>query len=93
MAQSAQARLFDDQPDMFGTEPAPVYRPDADKVRRRLHNILAELCAMQNESLKPTRMALYRTIFPQMTLFLPQDECAQLRLEFEAELQRLAKAA
>jgi hypothetical protein len=35
---------------------------------------------------------LYRTIFPQMTNWLPDEEAAQLRFEFEAELARLNAA-
>jgi hypothetical protein len=31
-------------------------------------------------------------MFPQMTFWLPEDEGAQLRLEFEAELARLEAA-
>ena len=34
----------------------------------------------------------YRTIFPQMTNWLPEEEGAQLRFEFEAELARLEAA-
>ena len=89
----AQARLFDDQPDMFGSEPLPVYRPDPDKVRRRLYNILAELRVPDAAPPKPTRLSLYQTIFPQMASFLPPDEGDQLRFEFAQEMQRLAKAA
>lgn len=37
-------------------------------------------------------MALYRTIFPQMTNCLPEDEGVQLRFEFEAEIERLKAA-
>ena len=89
----AQAKFFDDQPDMFGSEPAPVYKPDPDKVRRRLYNILAELRTPDAGPPKPTRLSLYRSIFPQMALFLPEEEAAQLRFEFAQEMQRLAKAA
>jgi hypothetical protein len=88
----AQARLFDQQADMFGEEPAPVYRPDLDKVRRRLNKILAEMRASDTAPLKPTRLSLYRTIVPQMTLFLPDDEAAQRRLEFDVELKRFEAA-
>jgi hypothetical protein len=35
---------------------------------------------------------LYRTIFPQMTSWLPEEEGAQLRFEFETELARLEAA-
>jgi hypothetical protein len=34
----------------------------------------------------------YRTIFPQMTNWLPEEEGAQLRFEFETELARLEAA-
>ena len=35
---------------------------------------------------------LYRTIFPQMTNWLPDEEGAQLRFEFETEIKRLEAA-
>ncbi len=38
------------------------------------------------------RVNLYRTIFPQMTLWLPEEEAAQLRFEFAAEMTRLEAA-
>jgi hypothetical protein len=37
-----------------------------------------------------SRQGFYRTIFPQMTLWLPDEEAAQYRLEFENEMERLA---
>ena len=80
------------QPDLFGPEPAPVYRPNPDKVRSRLHSILAEARAAQKLPWEPTTVSLYRKIFPDMTLFLPEEEGAQLRFEFEAEMARLEAA-
>ena len=41
---------------------------------------------------EPRRVGLYRTIFPQMTNWLPDEEAARLRLEFEAEMARLNAA-
>ncbi len=38
------------------------------------------------------RVLLYRTIFPQMTNWLPEEEGSQLRFAFEAELVRLEAA-
>jgi hypothetical protein len=35
------------QSDLFGAEAIPAYRPDPDKVRARLHKILAEARAAQ----------------------------------------------
>jgi hypothetical protein len=80
------------QPDLFGAETPPAYRPDPDKVRARLFKILAEARAAQVLPWEPTRLSLYRTIFPQMTLWLPEDEATQLRFEFETELARLEAA-
>lgn len=80
------------QGDLFDAEPAPAYRPDPDKVRARLHKILAEARAAHTLPWEPTTVSLYRTIFPQMTNWLPEDEGAQLRFAFETELERLKAA-
>ncbi len=80
------------QADLFGAESVPAYRPDPDKVRARLHKILAEARAAQKLPWEPTTVSLYRTIFPRMTQWLPEDEGAQLRFEFETEMARLQAA-
>jgi hypothetical protein len=80
------------QPDLFSAEAAPAYRPDADKVRARLNKILAEVKAVQSLPWERSRLSLYRTIFPQMTLFLPEEEGTQLRFAFETEMARLDAA-
>jgi hypothetical protein len=94
MARNKQTDMFtqDSQPDLFGGDSVPAYRPDPEKVRARLHKILAEARAAQKFPWEPTRVSLYRTIFPQMTLWLPEDESAQLRFEFEVEIKRLEAA-
>lgn len=92
---SAQSNLFpesEEQLDMFGVAPAPVYRPDPDKVRARLHSILAEARAANVVPWRPVKLSLYRTIFPQMASFLPDDEGKQLCSQFEEELVRLEAA-
>lgn len=80
------------QTDLFGADPVPAYRPDPEKVRSRLHKILAEARAAKKLPWEPTTVSLYRTIFPQMTNWLPEDEGAQLRFQFEEELARLEAA-
>lgn len=94
MAHRNEPEFFDkdEQSDLFGAEPVPAYRPDPDKVRSRLHKILAEARAAQKLPWEPTTVSLYRTIFPQMTNWLPEDEGAQLRFQFEEELARLEAA-
>jgi hypothetical protein len=94
MADRSQPDLFepDAQPDLFGAPDVPAYRPDPDKVRARLHRILAEARAAQAMPWEPTTVSLYRLIFPQMTQYLPEEEGAQLRFEFEVELERLKAA-
>jgi hypothetical protein len=70
----------------------PVYHPDPEKVRVRLYNILAEARAASTLPWDARRVGLYRTIFPQMTLSLPDDEATQLRFAFAEELARLKAA-
>ena len=95
MASSRQSDLFqpDEQSDLFGEDtPTPEYRPDPDSVRAELYKILAEARAAQTLPWEPKTVLLYRTIFPQMTNWLPEDEGAQLRFEFETEIKRLEAA-
>jgi hypothetical protein len=94
MASTRQPDLFenDEQDDLFGDQPTPVYRADPEQVRADLHKILLEARAAQRMPWEPTRVSLYRTIFPQMTNWLPEEEAAQLRFEFETELARLEAA-
>ena len=80
------------QADLFGAPPAQSYDPDPDKVRSELWSILAEARAANVLPWPPARAKLYRTIFPQMTNWLPEEEARQLRFEFESELARLEAA-
>ncbi|MGB0087684.1 MAG: hypothetical protein WBP94_20195 [Rhodomicrobiaceae bacterium] len=94
MTGNTRSDLFaaDAQPDLFGAEAIPAYRPDPDKVRARLYRILAQARSAETLPWERTTVSLYRTIFPQMTQWLPEDEGAQLRFEFEAEMARLEAA-
>jgi hypothetical protein len=85
-----QRDLFlDDEAPLDEDRPTPVWRADPDEVRRDLHKILAEARAAQTVPWSAYKTRLYQTIFPQMTNWLPDDEAAQLRSEFESELARL----
>ena len=96
MAFSRQGDLFqnDEQPELFDDESnTPTWYPDPDEVREELKQILAEARAAKTMPWDAQRVSLYRTIFPQMTQCLPEEEGAQLRFEFGTEMERLAEAA
>ncbi len=95
MARSRQADLLQAsvQGEMFETPAEPAYRPNVDKVRARLEKLLAEARAAQVIPWEPSQLSLYRLIFPQMTLWLAEDEALQYRLAFDAEMERLALSA
>jgi hypothetical protein len=91
---SRQRDLFDteEQTHLFEEASTPVYRANPDEVRAELYRILCEARAAKVLPWEPRQTELYRTIFPQMTNWLPEDEGAQLRFEFENELTRLNAA-
>jgi hypothetical protein len=95
MTSFQQRDLFqpDEHSNIFGEDtPTPEYRADPDAVRAELYKILAEARAAQKLPWEPKTVLLYRTIFPQMTNWLPDDEAAQLRFEFDTEIKRLEAA-
>ena len=81
-----------EQPDMFGAPPAQSYDPDPASVRAELMEILAKARAAPAQPWDPREASLYRTIFPQMANWLPDEEADRLRREFEKELVRLEAA-
>lgn len=93
MTPPRQPDLFgNDQDDLFEDQPTPVYRADPNEVRAELYKILAEARAARTMPWDKSRASLYRTIFLQMTNWLPDEEGAQLRFEFETEIARLEAA-
>ncbi len=95
MACPTQQDLFgtDDQPELFEAgEAPPAYRPNLDEVRARLNRILAEVRAAEKLPWDSDKVLLYRTIFPHMTGWLPEEEARQLRFEFDTEMARLKAA-
>jgi hypothetical protein len=89
-----QLDLFSEpEPDLFDPDWKPMsYQPDPAAVRAELQAILAQARAARVLPWDSRRARLYKTIFPQMTLWLPDEEAAQLRFDFEAELKRLEAA-
>jgi hypothetical protein len=88
-----QLNLFGEgQPELTGVEGAAVYRADPDEVRAELHRVLAQARAAQSFPWDARRTLYWRTVFPQMANWLPDEEAAQLRFEFETEIKRLDAA-
>ncbi len=92
MARYRQADLLETtvQGELFEAPAKPAYRPNPDKVRARLEKLLAEARAAETMPWESSQLSLYRLIFPQMTLWLPEGEARQYRLAFDSEMQRLA---
>jgi hypothetical protein len=72
--------------------PLPPYEPDLDDVRERLNRFLGEVRAAGKRPLDKERIVVYRAIIPHMIGWLPEEEGAQLRLEFDTELTWLKAA-
>ena len=94
MAINRQPDLFlsDPEPELLEDRPEHVYRADPDEVRRDLMRLLALARSAKIMPWEPRKVRLYRTIFPQMSQWLPDDEAKQLCFEFETELARLEAA-
>jgi hypothetical protein len=95
MARPAQEDLFgtESQPELFAPDEAPpAYRPNLDDVRERLNRILAEARAADKLPWDEDKALVYRTIFPHMAGWLPEEEGAQLRFAFDTEMARLKAA-
>ena len=94
MASRNQLDLFgSNEPDLFDEDaPTIYYHGDPDRVRARLHRLIAEARAADTVPWDEESVRLYRKIVPQMVLWLPEEEAAQLCFDFEAEMRRLKAA-
>jgi hypothetical protein len=88
-----QLDLFGEvEPELPGVEGAGVYRADPDEVRAELLRVLATVRAAQRPPWDAGRTLYWRTVFPQMANWLPDDEAVQLRFDFETQMRRLDAA-
>jgi hypothetical protein len=84
-----------DQPDLFGSETKPAYTPKPEHVRNRLQALLAEMAAAQDWPWDESVVNLHRerTVPYLLKLIADPAEAAKWRAQFEAEEQRLSRAA
>lgn len=80
------------QIELFGGAPVADCGRNPEQMRELLRGLLAEARAAETMPWPPLNATLYRTLFPQLSFWLPEDEGAQLRFEFETELARLEAA-
>jgi hypothetical protein len=88
----AQGSLFGDGENRLQ---APVRRslPDPEKVRRRLKALLEKARCAEKMPWSERDARMWQAVFPNMANWLPDDEAAQLRLEFAREMERLRQTA
>jgi hypothetical protein len=94
MTRRNQLDLFGaDEPELFDEDaPTVYYHGDPDRVRARLHRLIAEARAAETLPWDEDSVRLYRKIVPQMVRWLPAEEAAQLCFDFEEEMRRLLAA-
>lgn len=79
------------QPDLFGevAQPQADYAPRPEYIRAKLLRLLDKARAADVSPWNEMRTRYWKTVFPQMADWLPEEEARQLRLDFAAELDRL----
>lgn len=82
------------QMDMFGPAPRPAPKlPSAEDVRPELTDVLDRLRRSETMPLSPKDLRFWRTVFPQMSRWLPDNERETMCAAFVAELLRLERRA
>ncbi len=89
MSRSNQTDLFGTQADLFGPPPKQSYAPSLEKVRAEVNKVLEKARIAREMPWTAKEVAFWKTVFPQMTKWLPEEEAAQLRSAFLEEITRL----
>lgn len=85
-----------DQLSLFGAgedrlqAPAQSFAPDPEVIRLRLTALLDRMRGAPSLPFSERDGRMWRTVFPNMSRWLPQDEAEQLCFAFEQEMRRLA---
>jgi hypothetical protein len=90
MSRSSQTDLFGMQADLFGPPPKQSYALAT--VRAEVNKVLEKARIAREMPWTPKEVAFWKTVFPQMTNWLPDEEAAQLRAAFMEEICRLEAA-
>lgn len=93
MSRSSQPDLFAAQPDLLGPPPKQSYAPSLATVRSEVNKVLEKARIARELPWTAKEVAFWKTVFPQMTNWLPADEAEQLRSAFMEEICRLEAAS
>lgn len=88
----AQQSLFGEADDRLKA-PVKRYTPDPARIRAELLAVLETARAAKTMPWSERDAGYWRTVFPNMANWLPEEEATQLRFEFAAEMERLSAAA
>jgi len=89
MSRSSQPDFFAAQADLLGPPPKQSYTPSLAKVRAELNAVLEKARLAKEMPWTAKEVAFWKTVFPQMTNWLPSEEAGQLRSAFMEEISRL----
>lgn len=89
MARSNQTDLFGTQADLFGPPPKQSYAPSLEKVRAEVNKVLEKARIAREMPWTAKEVAFWKTVFPQITNWLPEQEREQARAAFWEEINRL----
>ncbi len=93
MSRRNQPDLFATQNDLLGAPPKQSYAPSLATVRAEANKVLEKARLAKDMPWTAKEVAFWKTVFPQMTNWLPAEEADQLRLAFSEELSRLEAAS
>ena len=93
MSRSSQPDLFGTQGDLFGPPPKQSYVPSLEKVRAEVNKVLEKARIAKDMPWTAKEVAFWKTVFPQMTNWLPEAEREQVRAAFWEEITRLEAGA
>jgi hypothetical protein len=88
----AQGSLFGVGEDRLKA-PVQSYLPDPEKVRQRLKLLLGKARSAKKMPWSERDARMWQIVFPNMAIWLPEEQTEQLRFEFAREMERLRQAA
>jgi hypothetical protein len=88
-----QIDLFKDNDAEAVSRPKPyVFTPGLEKIRAELHEVIGKARASSSAPWDAKQFGCWRTVLPQMSRWLPDEERERICREFQAEVARLSAA-